>query len=392
PIQSMHGEFDCVLEVDPNSVGYSRLNSIQYEKLCQFRLNIVVQNPDINKKGCEHLLQNLYISGVPDIDNWEYEDDGEIAKCKGTLKYSSPLWLKLGCHRKTDHFLFNYFAIYDSDDIREAAFSVRSDNLLDILLYPDHNWTIQCGTKFESSVVSRVIVQFQYKATNTLPVENRLNLENSILFEIKTSDNGNFCDASTNITIKEGPFMIKIFGNYEQVNDIWCRINGSYGELFLTTDDFLEYEHPKEAVAVVGFKKNGYMDVIQSTCKFLMFPQNGAQIHQDNANYFEKMTCTASVRVIGAEENTLLFNLKNDNTECDSVEPTQNFTIKEGSILTVKIPNILLHFSQLWCSRVDDNTQSAYTGEKYFKEYLTHKYSTNEAVAAIAKAKELVRV
>ncbi|XP_026330083.1 uncharacterized protein LOC113237714, partial [Hyposmocoma kahamanoa] len=196
--------------------------------------------------------------------------------------------------------------------------------------------------------------------------EKRPKLANAILFEIKTNDSGNVFDTSANITVNEGPLMVKISGDYDQVDHFWCQNvvdkEGEISKVFLTRDDFSEYENPKEAIAIID-TKNLNKNHTQWNCTLLT--RKGTQIYQNNlyeyknANY-SKITWTGSVHIAReeAEENALLFKLNHDESVCESVDPIRNFTITEGSTLTVIIPNFSAYFYKFWCERVDTNLQS----------------------------------
>lgn len=47
------------------------------------------------------------MTGVSDVKHWEYIDKGDVVKCTGTMKYSSPRALRLGCHARTQIFIAN---------------------------------------------------------------------------------------------------------------------------------------------------------------------------------------------------------------------------------------------------------------------------------------------
>lgn len=56
---------------------------------------------------------------------------------------------------------------------------------------------------------------------NFLPELKRPNLSNAILYEIKRKELGDDCDtANTNITVKTGPLMVKVSGDYDLVDHI----------------------------------------------------------------------------------------------------------------------------------------------------------------------------
>ncbi|XP_026331132.1 uncharacterized protein LOC113238522, partial [Hyposmocoma kahamanoa] len=147
--------------------------------LC-FSSHIIIsgaRNPDATGNGCSDVLQNLYISGLPDIEHWHYKElsDGDV-HCNGTLKYSSPLPLKLGCHRRTQNFLYN--EMYIEQTLKRTgefsggvAYSRDSDIFLNGIINPKFKdeSAITCQTKFPNYTYMSVFVQFQYEPINTLP-------------------------------------------------------------------------------------------------------------------------------------------------------------------------------------------------------------------------------
>ncbi|XP_026313907.1 uncharacterized protein LOC113225721 [Hyposmocoma kahamanoa] len=223
--------------------------------------------------------------------------------------------------------------------IEENTDSKGTDIVLDLTINRNHNGSvIYC--KFPRHAI---IVEFVYEPNNPSPVDNRPNLLNAISYEIKSYDIGFACDTNTNITVKEGPLMVKISGNYDLVEHIWCQYT-VYGadekpRIFLTQDDFSEYENPKEAITIINAKNFGE-NKMEWNCTLLTW--RGAMMYPTNVYYYEdiyysRITCLGIVHIVSvAEENTLIFNVNNYNNTCESVEPTQNFTIQEGNTLTVK--------------------------------------------------------
>lgn len=46
-------------------------------------------------------------------------------------------------------------------------------------------------------------------------------MANAVTYEIKTYDIGDVCDTNTDITVKAGPLMVKIFGKYDKLDHFW---------------------------------------------------------------------------------------------------------------------------------------------------------------------------
>ncbi|XP_026322537.1 uncharacterized protein LOC113232116, partial [Hyposmocoma kahamanoa] len=84
---------------------------------------------------------------------------------------------------------------------------------------------------------------------------NRPHLSNAILYEIKSNDNGDFCETNTTVTVDSGKIMVKIYGNYDKLDHVWCQNllheEGEKPESFLIKSAFREYENPKEAIATI---------------------------------------------------------------------------------------------------------------------------------------------
>ncbi|XP_026331462.1 uncharacterized protein LOC113238829 [Hyposmocoma kahamanoa] len=139
----------------------------------------------------------------------------------------------------------------------KPASTKDSSLALDLIINPKHHGlTLNCATKFEEHVITRIVVELVYEPNETLPEAKRPNLSNAILYEIKRKELGDDCDTTnTNITVKTGPLMVKVSGDYDLVDHIWCQSivheEGENPEIFLTKKDFCEYENPKEAIAII---------------------------------------------------------------------------------------------------------------------------------------------